>query len=252
MKTTNIFFLTFLISILLTACSDDTPEHLKGLTKASMPELELPDGFDMLAIPTYSMEGELIDKDSIVDILLDGDFTTEPYVDENQQIKAFVFRETTPAEKKQMQEFAKMMNGNSETIGTTAGAFSVTDLEGNQWSLEDLRGEIVVINFWFIACKPCVQEIPELNELVEKYEERVKFLAFAADKKDALEVFLTKTPFEYHIIPESRQVAETYQVMGYPTHIVVDKNSTITYATTGLGSNTISELIAEIENLFGD
>jgi len=48
------------------------------------------------------------------------------------------------------------------------------------YSLSSLKGKIFVINFWFLECKPCVIEIPELNKIVEKHKsEEVLFLAFA-------------------------------------------------------------------------
>ena len=129
----------------------------------------------------------------------------------------------------------------------TPPPFSVSDLEGNSYSLDALQGQVVVLNFWFIQCKPCVQEMPELNELVKKYEDKVVFLAFALNEASALKAFLKKRDFDYHIIPESQAVAEAYGVEGYPTHVVIDLKGKVTYRTMGLSPFTIQELESSIK-----
>ena len=255
MKNHNLLCILFVIGMILSSCSNpkkNIPKHLKGLTRAEMNELDTPDDFDGSKIPAYSIEGKLIEPDSLLAIYLAGEYTPEPYIDQDSQIQAFVLRETTPEEKEQMLNIAKMLKGNSEAIGQIAKDFEVTDLQGNQFSLDGLRGQVVVMNFWFIACKPCVQEIPELNEIVEEYEGKVQFLAFATDKEEKLIDFLGETPFDYHIIPKSIEIAQEYGVAAYPTHIVLDENSKITYLKTGLGPTTISDLRAEIEKLLAE
>jgi len=56
-------------------------------------------------------------------------------------------------------------------------------------------------NFWFIACKPCIAEIPELNEIHDKYKNNkdVVFASITFDKKDKVEKFLKNTPIKYAV-----------------------------------------------------
>ena len=130
---------------------------------------------------------------------------------------------------------------------TSATSFSGRDLEGNRYALEDLRGKVVVLNFWFVQCRPCVQEMPELNELVQEYQDdEVVFLAFALNEKAELEQFLKKKDFNYQIIPDARVVAEQYSVEGYPTHIIVDQSGQIVYRQMGFGSMTVGDLNQKI------
>ena len=118
----------------------------------------------------------------------------------------------------------------------SASPFSVRDLENNSFALEELRGKTVVLNFWFVQCRPCVQEMPELNELVQEYQDKkVVFLAFALNGNAELEQFLKKKDFNYQIIPDARVVAEQYSVEGFPTHIIIDKAGKVVYRTMGLG-----------------
>jgi len=71
-----------------------------------------------------------------------------------------------------------------------AAPFSVTDIKGNTYTSEELKGKVVVLNFWFIGCAPCRIEIPGLNEMVKHYDkEEVVFIAFALDGKEELKKF---------------------------------------------------------------
>ncbi len=128
--------------------------------------------------------------------------------------------------------------------------FLVTDINGNEYSLNSLKGKIIVMNFWFIECNPCVREMPELNKLVESYKnEDVVFLGFAINDKSNIESFLKKNVFSYNIIPNSMGINETYEISRYPTNLIIDEHSNIVFKTVGLHSTTISDLEKNIENL---
>src|SRR5258708_8850388 len=92
-----------------------------------------------------------------------------------------------------------------ESIGKPAAVFTAKTLDGKSVSLTDLKGKIVVLNFWFIACAPCVAEMPDLNNLVEKYRSRddIVFLAPASDDAKHLSDFFQKHSFKYQIIPSA-------------------------------------------------
>ena len=124
-----------------------------------------------------------------------------------------------------------------------APTFKATDLEGNSYKLEELKGKVVVLNFWFIGCAPCRVEMPGLNEMVAEYEGKdVVFLAFALDDQGSLEEFLETTEFAYQVLPSSHDVSESYEVNGYPTHVVIDKEGNIRSTLVG-GSPTRHENI---------
>src|SRR5262245_30857907 len=77
--------------------------------------------------------------------------------------------------------------------GTMAPTFSLTSLEGEKFDLSALRGKVVVLDFWFIGCAPCVAEFGKLNDLVDKFKDKgVVFIALAMDDDAALRPFLKK------------------------------------------------------------
>jgi thiol-disulfide isomerase/thioredoxin len=124
--------------------------------------------------------------------------------------------------------------------------FDFTDLNGNHYTNENTKGKIIVFKTWFINCKACVAEFPELNELVEKYKNRndIIFLSLALDSKSELDEFLQKKSFEYKVVPNQKEfIVKTLNLQIYPTHIIVDKNGIILKVV-----NKASEMISFFEN----
>lgn len=60
---------------------------------------------------------------------------------------------------------------------------SVVDLEGKRWTADDLRGRIVLIDFWATWCAPCVAQVPELKRLRERYRDRFDVLSISVDTR---------------------------------------------------------------------
>ncbi|MEQ9423071.1 MAG: TlpA disulfide reductase family protein [Cyclobacteriaceae bacterium] len=131
-----------------------------------------------------------------------------------------------------------------------APKFEVNDLNENEWNLGELKGMVVVLNFWFIGCKPCIIEMPKLNELVAAFtDQEVVFLAFALDNKSQLTNFLEKRQFDYQIIPDGMKIASDYQVKAYPTHFIIDQEGSIVYRQSG-AFETIGDILKqEIQSL---
>lgn len=117
----------------------------------------------------------------------------------------------------------------------------LTDINGNKYDLRTFGDKIYVINFWFINCPPCRQEIPELNNIVKQYKDNkeVVFLAIALDDAYSLKQFLKTTPFSYNVVDDGRYYATKYGITGYPTHVIVGKDGLIKFSTLGLAGNTV-------------
>ncbi|MDB5090102.1 MAG: Peroxiredoxin, partial [Mucilaginibacter sp.] len=107
--------------------------------------------------------------------------------------------------------------------------FSAKDIEGYKIRPKDLEGKVVVLNFWFIKCPPCQDEIPELNKIALSYANNpnIVFIAVALDEKDDLKKFLKDNPFAYHIVDDGREIASSYEIKTYPTSIILDKEGKV-------------------------
>ena len=120
--------------------------------------------------------------------------------------------------------------------GEIAPDFTAATVTGEKVTLSKLRGKVVVINFWFIGCPPCREEIPGLNDLVAAFAGRdVLFLGLALDRKGPLDEFLAGVKFDYTIIPSSRRIASRYNVEGYPTHLIIERDGRIVKRMLGGG-----------------
>ena len=135
-------------------------------------------------------------------------------------------------------------------VGTSAPGFSVTDINGNEYALKNLKGKVVVLNFWFVNCPPCIREIPELNELVEKYKEKdVAFLAFARDSKSKVNKFLAQTNFDYKIIANSGRMTRMFNTHGFPTNIIIDQKGKIVFHEAAYSEERVAQMDGVIASL---
>lgn len=108
--------------------------------------------------------------------------------------------------------------------------FEFNDLDGNQFTNESLKGKTIFLKTWFIACAPCIEEMPHLNEMVEKYSNRpdITFISLALDKPDALKKFLTKRQFDYKVIAEQGDfIVEKLVNLAYPTHYIISPDGKV-------------------------
>lgn len=137
----------------------------------------------------------------------------------------------------------------SELQGLQAPYYSEKGINGKTYSTNTLYGKIVVVKFWFLKCAPCLEEIPELNKLVNKYKSNadVKFIAPATDDFDAVRKFLTKRNFKYSILPDSYNIHGDFKVAGYPTHLVINKNGTVGKVFTGKNTHLVDVLSNAID-----
>ena len=137
-------------------------------------------------------------------------------------------------------------------VGFKMPNIAVTRLDSSTIDLTALRGKPVVINWWQTFCGPCIREIPELNELVEKYADRdVEFLAIAHNEMADLTPFLEEHPFSYDI---ALGKDEAVQIFGYafPRHVILDGEGKVAYDVLGLSSNTVDQIDAVIGSLLSE
>ncbi|MBO0359377.1 TlpA family protein disulfide reductase [Hymenobacter sp. BT186] len=117
-------------------------------------------------------------------------------------------------------------------FNTAAPSFTATDLQGRTLTLETLRGKVVVLNFWFVNCPYCLEEMPNLKRVVTSYQpqDSVVFLSFALDKPERLKKFLEQRgDFGFAVVPEAKSFAQQFAIAGYPTTIVLNKQGQYIY-----------------------
>ena len=113
-------------------------------------------------------------------------------------------------------------------------SFSYPDLDGKIIKSDDLLGKPVVINLWFTSCIPCINEMPELNRMKNKYRDSgVVFLSITYESKEAVRKFLTKHNFQFRHIPDAKEFCSPITEL-YPVNIFVDKKGMVVQILGGI------------------
>ncbi len=104
--------------------------------------------------------------------------------------------------------------------------FTLADLQGKSWTLQDLRGKVVLVNFWATWCPPCRKEMPDLQALYDKYKDQ-GFVVLAISDEEAAKVapFIAERKIGYPVLLDSgRKVNEAFIVEGIPKSFVYDRS----------------------------
>ncbi|NJO88531.1 MAG: TlpA family protein disulfide reductase [Chloroflexia bacterium] len=153
----------------------------------------------------------------------------------------------TKLTKEEFELFAKrqdsIKNAQQKTLlKQQASDFEVVTIAGEQISLSELRGKVVVLNFWFTTCKPCIQEIPRLNKEFSNLENKgLIFVSLCTDSKEKVEKFLERMSLssDFKVVADAKTVAEKYHVFSFPCNMVIDKEGIVKYIHTGYSPNSV-------------
>ncbi len=138
--------------------------------------------------------------------------------------------------------------------GKPAPDFELTLLDGSTQKLAALKGKIVLLNFWFVACKPCEVEVSSLNQLLADYGDRgVEVLAAGLDKPDKASAFAERKKVKFKIASDAGSLAERYEVLSYPTTFLIDRTGIIQKVFVGASdfdaTYTYTEIKPHLEKL---
>ena len=119
-------------------------------------------------------------------------------------------------------------------VGEEFPGFILKDLNKEKISFEDFKGKVVYINFWFTACPPCREEIPDLNRLKERYGDKVEFIAITFDHPKKVQKFIAKKKFNFlHLAYAQSFIKYKMGIKGFPTNMIIDEEGIIRYVSTG-------------------
>jgi thiol-disulfide isomerase/thioredoxin len=125
--------------------------------------------------------------------------------------------------------------------------FTWTDTKGNALSLQNLKGKVVVFNFWHTSCVPCIAEMPLLNELVKKYSgKEVVFVSPTPNTEQELKTFLSKQRFDYNQVSSVDTKTIFSPFPGWPIHVVINDKGIIEFAVIGKQNNIEEKLETSI------
>lgn len=108
---------------------------------------------------------------------------------------------------------------------------SVTTIDGKTINSSELKGKVVVLNFWFIGCPVCLNHKPYLNELRAKFagNDDVIFLAMTDDATSAVKKFVEREKFDYLHAANAGTEMKKFGFTGFPKNIVISRTGEVIY-----------------------
>ncbi len=131
----------------------------------------------------------------------------------------------------------------------------LTTIDDKSITKAGLACNTVIYNFWFVACRPCVAEIPALNKLVKKYQsDSIVFIAITFDNENRIRDFLKKKEFNFQIasLPQT-EIDNIKKIAFYPFTAIVTREGKLSFAifSRPIGKNPEEEIFYWLDKQIG-
>jgi peroxiredoxin len=103
--------------------------------------------------------------------------------------------------------------------------FTLTDITGKAWTLKDLRGKVVLVNFWATWCPPCRKEMPDLEALYKRFKDQgLVILSISDEDVNKVRPFVAQMNVTYPVLLDpGRKINELFQIYGIPKTFVYNR-----------------------------
>ena len=131
-------------------------------------------------------------------------------------------------------------------VGDKFPDFTATDINGKQWTQEDIKGKVMVLNLWFSGCGPCRSEMPELSTWKNEMPD-VMFFSATYESAEIARPIIEKQGFNWIHLIDNTQFKEFVGNNGYPMTIIVDKAGVVSMIEFGTSPTQRTKLKEEIK-----
>ena len=131
-------------------------------------------------------------------------------------------------------------------VGDKFPDFTATDINGKQWTQEDIKGKVMVLNLWFSGCGPCRAELPELSTWKNEMPD-VMFFSATYESAEIARPIIEKQGFNWIHLIDNTQFKEFVGNNGYPMTIIVDKAGVVSMIEFGTSPTQRTKLKEEIK-----
>lgn len=129
------------------------------------------------------------------------------------------------------------------------------DIKGGETALADLKGKVVLVDFWASWCGPCRQSFPWMNALQNKYRgQGLEVVAINLDQEAELaKEFLAEVPADFTVLLDTdAQLPGEYGVMGMPSSYLIDRHGRIRAQHIGFHSDRVADYEDAIKTLLAE
>jgi len=124
-----------------------------------------------------------------------------------------------------------------EKIGMDISPQIFQTIDGENIQIGGKQSKPILVNLWFVECRGCIEEIPALNRLQEKYKDKVDFVAMTFENKSRVGIFLIQKRFNFKHIVNAGDFIEQIATKPYPENIFIGKDGHIKYVEGGLSDS---------------
>jgi len=135
--------------------------------------------------------------------------------------------------------------------GEIAPGWTLYDTDGKRTSLSQMKGKIVLLDFFFVGCVPCMNTLAPLDKLHEKYRNKNFVILSISDRdsKKLVTAFKKTQRIKNQMYPNGSEVAKLYHITGAPTFYFVDQQGKIASVVSGYSDGFEEKMSAIIDNL---
>ncbi len=136
--------------------------------------------------------------------------------------------------------------------GEKAPDFTLTDIDGNEFSLSDFEGKVVVIDFMAVSCGPCNDAMPDLRAIYEKYGDDIVMISidvYENEDEDQLREFMNKHKATWIFARDTDDLKTKYNIVSIPKIVIIEENGGVTFSHVGAVPE--STLTQEVEKALG-
>jgi len=132
-----------------------------------------------------------------------------------------------------------------EGLGQPAPDFMVKDIRGNTFKLSELKGKVVILDFWATWCQPCKIEIPWFVDMYSRYRSQgLEVVGVAMDDEGAevVKPFVERYGMNYKVVIGNEKITDLFGgIYGLPTTFIIDREGKIQSRHIGLVSRQTLE-----------
>lgn len=145
----------------------------------------------------------------------------------------------------------KMVENPRRARENFAPDFSFTSSEGEHITLDDLRGKVVLLDFWGTWCPPCVESVPELRDLHKRYSKDGTFMLIGISSDSDEAEWKDFTEKNKMIWPQyrdkDRRIQRAFGIRAFPTYVLIDYEGVVRFTSVGMSWRSAADLSEAIK-----